>query len=55
MRWFSDQKDFPAFFHHRKMTYRNFINTGISSIPEYNNPLMPLPRKMALRCLILEN
>ncbi len=29
--------------------------TGISSIPEYGNPLSPLPRKMALRCHVLEN
>ncbi len=25
----SDQRDFPAFFHLQKMTYRNFINSGI--------------------------
>jgi hypothetical protein len=24
----SDQSDFPAIFRLRKMTYRNFINTG---------------------------
>jgi hypothetical protein len=39
----SDQSDFPAIFRLRKMTYRNFIN------PEYDNPLSPLLRKMALR------
>jgi hypothetical protein len=42
----SNQIDFSAFFSLRKMTYRNF---GISSIPEYDNPLSLLPRKMALR------
>jgi hypothetical protein len=25
----SDQSDFPAIFHLHKMTYRNFINSGI--------------------------
>jgi hypothetical protein len=39
----SDQSDFPAIFRLRKMTYWN------SSIPEYDNPLSPLLRKMALR------
>ncbi len=37
----SDQGDFPAIFRLRKMTI------GISSIPEYDNPLSPLLRKMA--------
>jgi hypothetical protein len=45
----SNQIDFPAFFSLRKMTYR------ISSIPEYDNPLSLLPRKMALRRNVLEN
>jgi hypothetical protein len=40
----SDQSYFPAIFRLRKMTYRNFINSGI-----YDNPLSPLLRKMALR------
>ncbi len=39
----SDQSDFPAVFDLRKMTYE------ISSILEYENPLSPLLRKMALR------
>jgi hypothetical protein len=42
----SDQIDFPVIFRLRKMTYI----TGISSILEYDNPLSPLLRKMALRC-----
>jgi hypothetical protein len=25
----SNQSDFPAFFRHRKITYQNFINSGI--------------------------
>jgi hypothetical protein len=41
----SDQSDFLAIFRLRKMTYRNFINSGM----EYDNPLSPLLRKMALR------
>ncbi len=45
----SNQIDFPAFFSLRKMTYQNFINSG------YNNPLSPLPRKMALIRHVLEN
>jgi hypothetical protein len=40
----SDQSDFPAIFRLRKMTY-----PGISSILEYDNPLLPLHRKMAVR------
>jgi hypothetical protein len=39
----SYQIDLPAFSSLRKMTF------GIPSIPEYDNPLSPLPRKMALR------
>jgi hypothetical protein len=39
----SNQIDFLAFLGLRKMT------TGISSIPEYHNPLSPLPWKMASR------
>jgi hypothetical protein len=38
----SDQSDFLAIFCLRKMTYP-------SSIPEYDNPLSLLLRKMALR------
>ncbi len=38
-----NQIDFLAFFSLRKMTYQ------ISSILEYDNPLSPLPCKMALR------
>jgi hypothetical protein len=45
----SNQIDFPAFFSFCMMTYRN------SSIPEYDNLLSPLPRKMALRRHVLEN
>jgi hypothetical protein len=42
------------------MTFRKFSAsvrwlTGISSIPEYDYPLSPLPRKMALRCHNLTN
>jgi hypothetical protein len=29
----SDQSDFPAIFRLRKMTYRNFINSGIALAP----------------------
>jgi hypothetical protein len=36
----SDQSDFPAFLRLHKMT------PGISSIPEYDNLLSPLPCKM---------
>jgi hypothetical protein len=39
----SDQSDFPAIFCLRKMTCRNFINSGI------DNPLSPLLRKVTLR------
>jgi hypothetical protein len=45
----SNQIDFPAFFSLHKMTY------GISSIPENDNSLQPLPRKMALRRHDLKN
>jgi hypothetical protein len=51
----SNKIDFLTIFSLRKMTYRNFINTGISSIPECDNLLSPLLRKMALRRHVLEN
>jgi hypothetical protein len=41
----SNQTDFPAFFR----------LTGISSIPEYDNPLLPMPPKMAVCRHVLEN
>ncbi len=44
----SNQIDFPAFFTSPK-------DTGISSVPEYDNPPQPLPSKMALCCHVLEN
>jgi F420-0:gamma-glutamyl ligase len=46
----SDHSDFPAFFHLRKMTYWNFINSGIQQ-----SAVTPLPRKMALSCHVLQN
>jgi hypothetical protein len=45
----SNQIDFPAF----SVFLRRL--TGISSIPEYKNPLSPLPSKMAFCRHVLEN
>jgi hypothetical protein len=45
----SNQIDFLGFFRLREMT------AGISSIPEYDNPQLPLPCKMALRRPVLKN
>jgi hypothetical protein len=48
-RGLSNQIDFPALSHLRKMTYQNFINSGIQQL------LLPLPCKNGLTPPCLEN
>jgi hypothetical protein len=46
----SDQIDFPVF-----LSPEDDLPEFLWSIPEYNNSLSPLHRKMASRCHVLEN